>query len=140
MADWHDEARKVPLFDGAAISANGAKGRVTTRSATDRRFWWIRWDGDEADGYFHDRVRQEAGSALIPDLTDPMTANEALRRLALAMGAPEEAVEEGVMFRYDEDNEEWDLFAGPELVWCHLAQGITDRPAAIARAWKETSE
>lgn len=102
------------------------------------------------------RLSQESGrrirtpapplTRLAPDLTDPMTANEALRLLALALGALEEAVEEGVMFVFlhadEEGPAEWQLRAGFDCVvgatWsAEAAQGITDRPAAVARAWAE---
>jgi len=83
------------------------------------------------------------------DLTHPPTAREAVARLALVLGAPEEVVAEGVVFHCDRNTGWWNLLAGPwETMdvgtmpgwWAYdLARDIPadQRPLAIALAWRE---
>jgi hypothetical protein len=79
------------------------------------------------------------------DLTHPPPPPEAVARLALFLGAPEDAVEEGVCF-YLEDGIGWDLSAGGAAGWAHSDHFIRaiapqvpadNRPLAIATAWME---
>lgn len=76
-------------------------------------------------------------SALAVDLTDPATAREAAARLALALGAPAQLVEDGVCFCPGECS--WSLSAGAAHQWVRIGLGaepVPDlRPLALALAW-----
>jgi len=82
------------------------------------------------------------------DLTHPPTAREAVARLALFLGAPVEAVEEGVRF-YMRGGVWWidagcDTLADGEAFWgsehFDIDAGSKDRPSAIATAWREARQ
>lgn len=146
MADWHDDARRIPLFARAltTVGFTMLEDQGCSHGAPEE---WIQVFDPYSDAESH-----ADPDALTLDLTDRLTANEALCRLALAMGAPASAVEQGValvptLIGGDAPYIEWTLTAGFNG-WMHgsivpiwqsnaLAIGITDRPAAIARAWAE---
>ena len=78
-----------------------------------------------------------------PDLTHPPTAREAVARLALFLGAPEDAVAEGVTFYRFMDHMDplWELRAGRGFMraW-HMRIDTDSRPLAIALAWREARQ
>lgn len=97
--DWRDAARGIPVWIGAFVQA-------------------LTFGGDYRPGFIgHAGIRMsDTGHVLpltgreVPDLSDPDTRVAYDRRLALALGAPVEAVEEGVSIYRDEDS--WSLRAG----------------------------
>ena len=114
---WQEDAKCIPLWEGA---------KLTSDSSVPVPIFYVKGVEPVYPLYFGEETPY-------PDLTHRPTANEALCRLALAMGASEEAVEEGVVFlRYGP--REWRLMAG--RMW-EFEIDTDDRPTAIARAWKE---
>lgn len=92
MTTWQEEARGIEPWVGARVLAFGGAGYVALSGYGE--VWRV------AD---HD-APWEVLDALRPilDLTDPDTLSAFDRRLALRLGAPVEAVREGVIIAVDE--------------------------------------
>lgn len=96
--DWKREAVGIEPWAGAVVCDPNAPSRFA-------RIVGLGWGPLGAgDGW---RIRENDGTEksasrgyFIPDLSDPDTLAAFDRRLALRLGAPEEAVREGVMFIY----------------------------------------
>ena len=99
--------------------------------------------------WLHYRPSPEEPLTETCNLDDPDTFRGAVARLALSMGAPQEAVDEGVLFFLDDPNTGWRVSAGlrrdgkvhlDDFLWTNdddLAFGVEDRRLALALAWKE---
>ncbi len=136
--DWREAARGIPVWEGARVLV-ARSGRVTFLG----RVEFI--DGDRIV------CREPAGQVLlsasedpvVPDLADPDVRAAYDRRLALALGAPPEAVDEGVVFFSSGDGWGWSIAAGadPEgdFLWTRSfmpeTNGACDRLHARALAW-----
>lgn len=86
-ADWREAARGIPVWEGALCVFDC---------------------GASFGGKY--RAEVDAEPQYIPDLSDPDTRAAYDRRLALALGAPEGAVNEGV--RFYRNGSEWTIDAG----------------------------
>ncbi len=103
---WQDAARGIPVWVGAAVRErdNTASGVV------------IRIRGDRLDVFVNNDHMEMGDDAWYAsdcslDLSDPDTRAAFDRRLAIALGAPENVVNEGVRFFYTEGA--WCLACGP---------------------------
>lgn len=98
------------------------------------------------------RVIDGVDDGCFVDLADPDTFRGAVARLALKLGAPEEAVMVGVQFNRNGGNTStlWTLFAGGRPEWdakdprywegACLISNTTDPREALAAWWKATGE
>jgi len=131
---WQEIAACIPPWDGCKtddgdfVVAVLDGGRVQVRDES--------WDD-------HPETGREPWALFVPGLTHPPTAREAVARLALFLGAPEEAVDECVAFWSDWPHsmtlaagvsKDW----GDSFSWMHEF-GFNEkcRPLAIATAWRE---
>lgn len=130
-ADWREAIRGVPLWTGAAVNDTRGPG----------------YGGGIVTGIDGDQV--EVNDAWCPvgqfalDLEHAPTRRNFDAELALALGAPPEAVDEGVVFFSEGESWGWSIGAGadPEgdFRWTEsfmpATKGATDPLLARALAW-----
>ena len=132
--DWMDEAQGIEPWTGAVLLGGGRciclRGVV---AGYDDPLWG---HPDSA------RVPCRVEDAPPPDLRDADTLAAFDRRLALRLGAPEEAVREGVLFFRcpDEGSRCWEVVAGHHAWTVALTDDDFEIPddslLARVRAWK----
>jgi hypothetical protein len=136
--DWRELTRGIEPWDGAKL-LNGL------------RCLWYRNGADGPCGVTvrHEDGRMQCGvwpltqGGYNPDLADPDTRAAFDRRLALRLGAPPEAVDEGVLFY--RVGRQFRIAAGSAdenglHVWCHGVPGsANDSLLARALAWRSVS-
>lgn len=120
---WQEKAKRIPAWEGMRT----ARGDLVVCEYMPGHFTIT----DSGASY-----RDED---LTPDLPHGPTAREACAQLALFLGAPKDAVADGVQFHYSPLEGHWILQAGGGQVWDwdHVFSDIqtTNRPLAIATAW-----
>jgi hypothetical protein len=129
--DWREAAQGIPVTEGdRTCTADGFGGEIV-----------IRVDGDNVLlSCGKGTPTWERQGEHLRDLSDPRTQRAYLGDLALALGAPAEAVEEGVVF-ICRGRGQWTLAAGCALPewdprWMHqIDRGSDDRLTALAEAW-----
>lgn len=128
--DWREAARGIPVWEGAAMLwrelASEWEPNPRWRSARSEGFGnygWVAY-GDNS------LVPQDRA---IPDLADPDTRAAYDRRLALALGCPEEHANVGVRFRHEGNfgGHAWTIDAGARP---HRYDSEWERTARIATA------
>ena len=132
---WQEKAKRIPPWEGCKTD----DGDFVVGVYEDG---WVQVRGESWDD--HPESGREAWDLFAPDLAHAPTAREACAQLALFLGAPPEAVAEGVIF-YHECGA-WILAAGHDGQWewiPHKRQGgvqlvpADQRALAIATAWEE---
>ena len=149
---WQELAKAIPLFEGALLTTGDRVREVLGRdhylvSARNFSYTLTQVPDGPGAGVWRRRVwtfRRGAATteveAPVLDLEDRMTANEALCRLALRLGASANAVEEGVVFYLRTPSGIWTLRVAEFAHQFYGTDGITDRPTAIATAWIEAHQ
>lgn len=134
MADWKDEARGIPVWEGAKAIHTGIN-RWPQVVALDPSLGVYAREPFESSLSTGFAGKEE----LILDLSDPDTQAAYLRRLALRLGCPEEVAGEGVIATFCGGGLQ--LRAGaarrsPYNVWTETVDvGTDDRLLALVRAW-----
>jgi len=143
---WQEKAKRIHVWRGARdvrgflMVGPGLDGKIRISDPG------ASFDRDHEIVPCH---KQMDPAEFIVDCADPATAREACAQLALFLGAPVEAVEEGVMLYYRPNDGGWWIVAGHygsayaycPVRWIHgaVARGVPadNRPLAIATAWEE---
>ena len=143
---WQDIAREwVEPWEGARVLLDD--GLSYLRIGDDpKRPLFVSMHGSTLRWHPHSQRLYSAAVIAPPDLTHPPTAREGVARLALFLGAPEDAVAEGALFYNDIRNGgggAWVIEAGCGPDWSFMFELDHDdapadqRPLAIATAWRK---
>lgn len=137
---WQEAAKGIPVWEGClATDGDGDNWRILE---TGGRFYVARIRHPRCGNVCEGRPID-----LVPDLTDPDTRAAYIRRLAVALGCPEEVADQEVAFRPCPNRAGWwHVYAGHPgsdedgpfvsgWVSATLMPETTNRDLALALAW-----
>ncbi len=132
--DWREEAKGIVAWSGSLAIHESGTVRVIDVQADGRIVVVLHFRGSFGVG-----VVRPGEDGAVPDLSDPDTCAAFDCRLALRLGAPEEAAREGVIFSPREDGTGWRMLAGLAVTWDWFcgrdALNTNDPLLARVRAW-----
>lgn len=136
MSDWRTEARGIPVWDGAAALRRHPDDTEWTPCRIVRIREW--------GNLFYDKSGEGQGFTgdytFIPDLDDSDTLAAFDPRLATRLGAPEEAVRDGVLVYVVGQGPYGVVQAGPS--WKHPFEPAGDDPGLLltrVRLWQRAA-